>query len=37
MKDTYGVVYLTLEMQVPDLIVTASCRGVAVSYEGPRE
>ena len=37
LKDLYGVVYLTLEMKVPDLIVTASCRGVAVSYAGPRE
>lgn len=37
LKDLYGVVYLTLEMQTPDVTTTASCRGIAVSYEGPRE
>ncbi len=36
-KDLFGVVYLTLELQVPSGTATVSCRGIATCYEGARE
>ena len=36
-KDFVGVVYLSLEIQVPIVTTTGSCRGIATCYLGPRE